>query len=320
MLFTALFASMAHAQDEDLAPVAPVDWARRAQAAEEAADPRTALEDWRRVLAATPGSRLGGRARTRIAWLEARDEADYVPLAGLMRFLGLPPAERDAGVIENFEREISAMPPGVVRAEARVAVAGEWDRLDDSERAIAAWQAALADPDLEEGDRGLVLESLAQARMVGGDLPGAIAELDAADLGSTPLHRFASRRLRAATWLPVAASVVCLFFLVVAVLVFRSGRAVEVLASLKRAPLRIAVAILMGAGPALVVAWWGDDASAAFAAFAPCSTAIVLGAFLAGEATDARSARALVGVLAIAASLAGAYVSVVAYGEALPFA
>lgn len=309
--------SGALAQDAGVEPSAS-DWLRAGQDAESAADPGAALDAYRHVVSSAPGSRLGRRAQTRIAWLEARGDGGYAPLAALLGFQGRTPAERTPDVVAAFEVVVAAMPSGLVRAEARVAVAGEWTRLGDTPRALAAWQAALDDPDASPSQRQMIRESMARARMDGGDLAGALGELEGAGLGDVTLHHVVERRMRAGTWVPVACAVVATFALVVLALVARSGRARELARSL--VGLRSAVALLVGAGPTMIVEWWGDDSVRAFEAFAPAAVAVVLLSYLAAEATDSPRARAAVGVLAIAASIAAAYVAVALRGEALPFA
>jgi hypothetical protein len=161
---------------------------------------------------------------------------------------------------------------------------------------------------------------MAGARMDAGDLRGALDELEESGLATSSYHRVAERRLRARTGVPLAYGTFVAFVLLVLVLVARSGRAGAVLRSLRDAPLRIVIALVFGFGPRVIVGWWGDDSIDAFTAFAPCSFAIVLLSFLAGEATERPALRGAAGVLAIAAALACAYASVALYGEALPFA
>jgi len=315
ILLVLSISSVALAQD-----VTAAEWVSRAEAAEADVDPEEARDAWQHVIDVAPTSRLASRARTRIAWIEARSEGDYAPLATLMAFLDRAPAERDAAVIGTFTDQVDAMPAGTVRAEARLAIAGEWMRLGETERALAAWQAALDDPDLPAGDRDLVHESMARTRMNAGDLQGTLDELDDADLGTVSLHHAAERRLRAETWVPIAYGTLAAFVLAVIALVARSGRRAEALRAMRDAPLRLVVAGLLALGPYAIVRWWGDDSIDAFLAFAPCSFVIVVLSYAAGEATETRALRLGVGAFAIVAALASAYASVALYGEALPFA
>ncbi len=312
-----VFVASAHAQD---AGVTAPEWLARAQAAEDRAEPAEALEAWRQLIEVAPASRLAGRARARIAWMQARSEGDYAPLRAMMAFLALAPAARGEAVVAAFDRVTNEMPEGRVRAESRLAVGGEWARLGETERALAAWQLALDDPRLAPDERDLVRESMARARMDAGDLAGAIDGLDDANLGGLSIHETATRRLRAATWVPIAYGLFGTFVLLVLGLVIQSGRVREIALTLEESPLRIVIALAVGLGPLAIVWWWGDDSLGAFEAFAPCSFAIVLLSFLAGEATERADARVAVGVMAIVAALATAYASVALCGEALPFA
>ena len=294
--------------------------AARAEAAEDAASPREALEAWGDVVRAAPTSRLASRARTRIAWITERREGDYAPLAAMMRFLDLSSVERDASVVRAFTHDVDAMPAGHVRAESRVAIAGEWQRLGETDRALAAWHVALDDPDLDVGERDLIRESMARARLDAGDPEGALDELDDAELEGTDLERMAARRIRVTRYVPIASGIAIAFALLVVIVVARSGRALALVSSLRDAPLRPLIALVVGTGPLVIVRWWGDDSLAAFSAFAPWSVFVVLGSFVAGEATESLRSRGALAVMAVAAALAGAYVAVALYGQALPFA
>lgn len=309
----------AHAQ-EATATHTPAEWMELAQTAEREARPADALAAYRHVVDAAEGSRLSRRARTRIEWIEARSEGELAPLAALLAFRDRPVEERTTDVVSAFERETDAMPRGLARAEARLAIAGDWSRLGETERALRAWEAALADPDVPSSDRDLVRESMARVRMASGDLEGAMGQLEDDGLSRLTLHRVLARRIRAATWVPISIGVVVLYALTVLVLALRSGRAREATRSLAGSPLRIAVTVVLGAGPYAIVRWWGDDSLGAFEAFAPFAVTILAFSFVAGEIAATRRARAGIGALAVLATLAAAYVAVALYGEALPFA
>ena len=290
-----------------------------AQTAEREARPAEALADYRAVMQSAPGSRLASRARARVEWLEARSDDELRPLAALLAFQHRDPSERTASVVAAFEETTDAMPPCLVRGEARLAVAGDWSRLGETERALRAWEAALADPSVPASDRDLVRESMARVRMESGDLEGALGQLEDDGLSRLTLHHVLARRIRAATWVPVSIAIVVSFLLAVVVATARSGRSREALRSLAT-PLRVAIALVLGAGPYAIVAWWGDESVGAFEAFAPVAVAVLLLAFLAAEVLPSARARAGMGALAVLATVAAAYASVALYGEALPFA
>lgn len=296
------------------------EWMSEAQQAEREARPADALAAYRAVLEASPGSRLGSRARTRIAWIEARSEGELRPLSALLAFRERPMEERTSAVVGAFEEETRAMPAGLARAESRLAIAGEWSRLGETERALRAWDAALADPDLPPSDHDLVRESMARVRMESGDLEGALGQLEDDGLAHLTLHRVLARRIRAETWVPISIGVVLTYALAVLVLALRSGRAREATRALAASPLRVAIAVILGAGPYAIVRVWGDDSIGAFEAFAPFAVTVLAFSFVAAEIATTRRARAGIGALAVLATLAAAYVSVALYGEALPFA
>jgi hypothetical protein len=300
------------------AGVDPSALVHQAEDAEARAAPREALAAWHALVDGASTSRLARRGRERIAWLEARGEGNYAPLAALMAFLGTTPATRTAEVVGAFERTTDAMPAGRVRIESRIAVASEWARLGDLERARRQWQEALDDPELTPGEGTLVRESMARALVDLGHADAAMDELDAAGMQDTSLRRFALRRERAVTLVPLSWSLFALFVIVAMAIVARSGRAADTLRALA-APRRLAIALYAGGGPALIVAWWGDEALLAFAAFVPVAFVIVIASFAVGIATDDRRARAVSTALALAATVAGAYLVLEAYGEALPF-
>lgn len=312
-----LFASTA-ARAQDDAGIDPSALVRQAEDAEARADPRAALVAWHALVDGAPSSRLARRGRERIAWIEARDEGDYAPLSALMSFLDATPAERTAEAVGAFESRIDAMPEGRVRVESRIAAASEWARLGELDRARGAWQQALGDPGLTPGEATLVRESMARALVDQGESGRAMDELDAAGLEDTSLRRFALRRERAVTLVPLSWSLVGLFLAAAAAIVARSGRAREALRAVM-SPRRIAIALYAGGAPAAIVAWWGDEALYAFVAFVPLAAAIVLASFAVGMATEDRRARAASTALALLATVASAYLVLEAYGEALPF-
>lgn len=313
-------ASVASAQPEGVDPAADQsEWLARAEDHEDAAEPREALDAWQHVATARPGSRIASRARERISWLSTRSEGDFAPLAALMRFTSLARRARDDAAVSSFEAQIDAMPDGRVRIEARLAVAGDWARLGDTERALAAWERLLDEPGLEESERELVHESMARARMDAGDATGALAELEAANLEDTGLHHIAARAQRAVYLVPIAWSVVVGFAFVVVLAVVRSRAARTVLAAAFSRS-RLVLALWIGVVPWSIARAWADESSAALAAAGVAMAAIVVASFVLGEALAGSRWRALAASLAVLASIAAAYLAVVYRGEALPFA
>ncbi len=95
----------------------------RAQAEEDRGDFAPALLHDRASIAAAPDSVWAQRAAARAAWLVARSEGDFEPLARLERVRRNPSLSADPGAVDALARDAEAFPPGQVRAEARVFVA-----------------------------------------------------------------------------------------------------------------------------------------------------------------------------------------------------
>jgi hypothetical protein len=158
---------------------------RAAQAAEHACDAARAASLWRELDQAGEGTRLGRRARARLAWLSQRAEGDYVPLGKLLCFQALDRASRTRDAVDRFRAELDGFPPGRVRREALAAVAAAYlDALDDPRAALDAYDEWLAEPDLAEAERQLAHAGAARARVRLGD--DGLRELDDAGLGARP--------------------------------------------------------------------------------------------------------------------------------------
>jgi hypothetical protein len=85
-----------------------------------------ALLDHRASVAAAPESEWAQRAADRIAWLKARSEGDFGPLARLERVRRSPALASDPAALEALARDAASFPPGQVRTEARMLVAEAW--------------------------------------------------------------------------------------------------------------------------------------------------------------------------------------------------
>jgi hypothetical protein len=160
---------------------------RQAEAAERSFEPARALSLYQRALDRDGRSRLARRIRARLAWLEARSEQGYQPLTRLLEMQTTPRVELQRAELERFTAEVADFPPGLVRREALAFVAATWlDHFDDPRRALEAYRAWLASPDISEADRQLAATGVAltQARLEGD--AAALAELEAAGLGQSP--------------------------------------------------------------------------------------------------------------------------------------
>jgi hypothetical protein len=95
----------------------------RAQTEEDRGDFEPALLHDRASVAAAPDSVWAQRAAARVAWLVARSEGDFEPLALLERVRRSPSLAADPDAVDALARDAEAFPPGQVRAEARMFVA-----------------------------------------------------------------------------------------------------------------------------------------------------------------------------------------------------
>jgi hypothetical protein len=120
------------------------------QADEHAGAFAQALADDRASLAAAPGSAWAQRAAARIAWLDARSEGDFAPLARLERVRRNPSLADDPAAIDALAREAESFPPGQVRVEARMLVAEAWlGRMHRPADALPVLRAVRDDPEAD---------------------------------------------------------------------------------------------------------------------------------------------------------------------------
>lgn len=136
-----------------------------------------ALEDDRAAQAAAPNTRWSLRAGDRIAWISARSEGDFAPLARLERVRRDPAVSSDPAAIDALARDLEAFPPGLVRVEARMVVADAWlgrtHRIDD---AISQLRQVVADPKTDALTGRLAERELIDALVGAGRLDEATAE------------------------------------------------------------------------------------------------------------------------------------------------
>src|SRR5580658_6722828 len=85
-----------------------------------------ALAAQRACLAKAPTSGWARSARNRIAWISARSEGAFSPLARLERVRHDPVLASDPASIDALARDAETFPPGRVRAEARMFVVEAW--------------------------------------------------------------------------------------------------------------------------------------------------------------------------------------------------
>jgi hypothetical protein len=106
-----------------------------------------ALDQDRASLAASPRGPWAERAAERIAWLGARDEGGFEPLARLERVRRDPSKSADPQEIDALAADAERFPPGRVRLEARLLVAQAWlGRMHRPAAAIRELDAVATDP------------------------------------------------------------------------------------------------------------------------------------------------------------------------------
>ncbi len=121
-----------------------------AQAEEDAGDFAQALLHDRATIAAAPDSVWAQRAEGRIAWLGARSEGDFAPLARLERVRRSPTLAADPTAVEALASDAEAFPPGQVRVEARMFVAEAWlGRMRRPADALPVLRAVSDDPEAD---------------------------------------------------------------------------------------------------------------------------------------------------------------------------
>lgn len=276
----------ASAAAQDLAPEALL---REATEAERRADPARAAERYRAVIAAHPTSRLAGRARRRLAWLEARAEGDYAPLARYLRVRDLPPRERTAAVVAAFEADVRGYPAGLVAREAWALIGESWLDLAEPARAEAAFEALLAQPGRTESERVLAHTGIARARAQADGAAAGVEALERAGLEATETHAVLSRE----AWrVPGRAVAVALLALFAAAVLAVGRRALLERDVLRRAfaPRRIAAGAFVACVPWLLATRYDHDASDTFGLVAAGGALILALASLGGAAAAARGA------------------------------
>jgi hypothetical protein len=119
----------------------------RAARAEERFDFGSAAAEYRAAAALAPESSAGERAAERLHWLEARAEGAYAPLAVLEQARRDPSSTADASAVATLAARADAMPPGLVRVEARMVVAEAWrGRLGHPDDALRTLRQVVDDP------------------------------------------------------------------------------------------------------------------------------------------------------------------------------
>jgi hypothetical protein len=188
---------------------AQADLLATARDAEDRADPRAAVDLYRRAAEAAPGSRLSRKAEARLDWLHARAEGDYGPLAELLRARRLAPPDRTPEAMARLVEAARAFPEGRVRREALALAADTYLSLERPREALDAYRAWGASPGVDGAERQLAESGTALALARLGQLGLSIDRLEAADLASRPEAVYlraqaVSRVLRPVAWSAIA--------------------------------------------------------------------------------------------------------------------
>jgi hypothetical protein len=138
-----------------------------------------ALDEDRACVAASPGGVWANRAAERVAWLEARAEGNFEPLARLERVRRDPSKSADPAEIEALGADAERFPPGRVRLEARLLVAEAWlGRMRRPEAAIGELGAVASDPAADAITARFAERELVDALVAVGRIGEARAEAD----------------------------------------------------------------------------------------------------------------------------------------------
>lgn len=281
--------------------------ARAEQAERELSFP-LALAAYESAERAAPGNRAARRARARIDFLRARSEGEFVPLTELERVRRAGHA--DPVRLAELEQRASAFPPGRVRREARALVADSYlrlDRLGDAARAHRAW---LEEPELDDAEWLRASNGLALCRARLGDLEGSLETLRARGLGASAEATFVELALLRRWARPVALGWVSAFL--IAALVLGRARCWS-RASLARAfsPARCLVAAWALGVPLLLAALHRPETWRLMQLLVPAQLGVLMLAAAAGSGlpSGARRQRAALGIVAVAAHVAIAYLA-----------
>lgn len=244
--------ALAPARAEAQAPAA-ADALVRAQEAESAARPKDAVELYRQVVQADPSSRLAHKAEARLAWLEARGEGDYAPLAVLLRVQHLRREALTEDEVTRLDQQARAFPAGRVRSEALALVADAYlRRLDRPREALSAYRLWSEQPGINAAERELAESGVALSLARLGELGASLEGLSDAGLLGRPEAVYLrvqalTRVLRPAAWLCLA------LFVGAAAALGAFSRSPGAALRLAFSPRRLALAAYVLAPPLLLV-------------------------------------------------------------------
>jgi hypothetical protein len=137
-----------------------------AEKAEQDGNPAKAIELFQEAIRRDASdSPVTTSAKERMSWLQARSEQDFKPLVALQRFQQRRVQDIHAEDVEAFERQVDALPAGVLRRECRAFIADAWLRiLRNPQKGLEAHQKWLAEPDLEDAQKRIAAAGLGLAQ------------------------------------------------------------------------------------------------------------------------------------------------------------
>ncbi|MBX3228149.1 MAG: hypothetical protein KIT84_27010 [Labilithrix sp.] len=237
---------------------APADAFKDAEQGEAVLAYAHALARYEEAIRAAPASNVAARAEARVAYLRARSEGDFVPLATL------EDARRQASPdLHALLVEAESFPEGLVRVEAWVFVADAHARSGRVEDAIPLWRRAARDPHADAPLARRALRSAVDAHLTRGEVEQA--EVDLTWYFDPDIAKDVRRLARRRTMHNASIFLVAAALAGTAVAVARSRRRALVLARVRGAArLVVAYAVYVAAGGALLAAGYADGTAGPF--------------------------------------------------------
>ncbi len=148
----------------------------RARAAESEMRYAEATKLYREAAEADPSAPSSPGSIVRARWLERRSEGSFAPLTTLERYRRDPAAASDAARVRDLLGASEKFPPGLVRAEARLAVGDAASRnLGDAALAIDAYRRVVEDESSPKGERVMAIRATIDLHVERGEWSAAKA-------------------------------------------------------------------------------------------------------------------------------------------------
>jgi hypothetical protein len=154
-----------------------------------------AFDEYQAAVALSSTGRLARNIRTRVDWLRARSEGDFVPLTRLWTVRHDPAFMHDPAAALALAREADGFPPGIVRSEARMAAAEVLHAMHRVDDAMPLFVEVRDDPKSLSMTVKLAEGHIVQARLDAGQLDDAAGEAERRASLVSPEQVAAVRRL-----------------------------------------------------------------------------------------------------------------------------